>query len=261
MTNLEELDLYLPVCVNETFIDENNLKKTIINRMPCLNQFRFYIRSIITIHNQMNLSSTEDIQRRFIDFPNNKIISYIDHFPEARQGRYHIYSYPCFTPYYDDITNNFPGLLFTYVRVVLLFDEHPFEHDFFLRIQKSFPFIEKLSLINHKPQKYKQSYGSNNNQNLSLIKYSYLSDLDIINVHDDYIEQFLCHNRTYLQNNVLLYINYKCLERVTHNFTRDATQINCAKINELQLRGETKRSNSTLQEYFPHAKICYPFIF
>ena len=59
-------------------------------------------------------------------------------------------------PYYNDITNNFPGGLFEYVRVVSLFDEHPFEHEFFLRIQKSFPFMERLSVNNNKPQNRKR---------------------------------------------------------------------------------------------------------
>ncbi|CAF4195575.1 unnamed protein product [Rotaria sp. Silwood2] len=194
----------------------------------------------MVIHNEMNLPSTEYIQRSFIDFSNNNIISCVDYFPEAKQSQCHIYLYPSFMPYYGNITNNFPGGLFTY---------------------KSFPFIEQLSLINHKPQNRKQSSESNNNsQNLSVIEYSFLSELDIINVHDDYIEQFLFDTKTYFQNN-LLHINYKSLQRVTHNFTRDATLINCAKVNELQLCGETKRSNSALQQYFPYAKICYPIIF
>ncbi|CAF4520899.1 unnamed protein product, partial [Rotaria sp. Silwood2] len=152
--------------------------------------------------------------------------------------------------------NNFPGGLYTYVRVVLLLDERPFEHEFFLRIQKSFPFMEQLTLNNQKSQNRKQSYELNNdNRNLSVIQYSFLNVLDMVEVHDDYIEQFLFDSKTYLQNNVLLYINYKSLKRVTHNFTRDATRINCTKINELILFGKTERSNS-LQEYFPYAKIC-----
>ncbi|CAF3082595.1 unnamed protein product [Rotaria sp. Silwood2] len=259
MSNLEQLGLYIAIFVDETFIDGNNLKRNIINRMPRLNQFRFYIRSLMFIHNQVNLPSAEDIQRTFIDFPNNNIISYVNYFPEARRGRCHIYSYPSRMQYYSGIPNNFPGGLYTYVRVVLLLDERPFEHEFFLRIQKSFPFMEQLTLINHKSQNRKQSYELNNdNRNLSVIEYSFLNELDIVEVHDDYIEQFLFDTKTHLQNNVLLYINYESLKRVTHNFTRDATRINCTKINKLQLCGETKCSNFRLQEYFPHAKICYP---
>jgi len=36
--------------------------------------------------------------------------------------------------YYDNITNNFPGGLFKYVVEISLYDERPFEHEFFLRI-------------------------------------------------------------------------------------------------------------------------------
>ncbi|CAF3798504.1 unnamed protein product [Rotaria sordida] len=236
MSNLEQISLYIAIFVDETFIDGNNLKRNIINRMPRLNQFRFYIRSLMLIHNQVNLPSTEGSQCTFIDFSNNNIISNVNYFPEARKGRCHIYSYPSRMQYYSGITNNFPGGLYTYVRVVLLLDEHPFEHEFFLRIQKSFPFMEQLSLINHKSQNRKQSSELNNdNRNLSVIQYSFLNALDIVEVHDDYIEQFLFDTKTHLQNNVLLCINYKSLKRVTHNFTRDATRINCTKINELIL--------------------------
>ncbi|CAF2739142.1 unnamed protein product [Rotaria sp. Silwood2] len=259
MSNLEQLDLYVAIFIDTTFIDGNHLKKNIINRMSRLNQFKFYIRSFMHIRNQVNFPSTEDIQRTFIDFPNNNnIISYVDYFSEAKQSQCHIYSYPSFMPYYGNITNNFPGGLFKYVRVVSLFDEHPFEHEFFLLIQESFPFMEQLSVANYKSQNHKQSYESNNdNRNLSLIEYSFLGELVILNVHDDYIEQFLFNTKTYLQNNVLLHIKYESLKRVTHNFTREDTRINCAKINELKLYDKTKCSNSSLQEYFPYAKISY----
>jgi hypothetical protein len=34
--------------------------------------------------------------------------------------------------YYGVVTNDFPGGLFEYARMVSLFDERPFEHEFFL---------------------------------------------------------------------------------------------------------------------------------
>ncbi|CAF1520085.1 unnamed protein product, partial [Adineta steineri] len=84
------------------------------------------------------------------------------------------------TRYYTDISNSFPGGLFEHVRVVSLFDVRPFEHEFFLRIQKSFPFMEELSLDNCTAQNRKQSYRSNSdNRNLSLIKYK-IKALDIL---------------------------------------------------------------------------------
>ncbi|CAF3863619.1 unnamed protein product, partial [Rotaria sp. Silwood1] len=85
-------------------------------------------------------------------------------------------------------------------------------------------------------------------------------ELVIIDVHDDYIEQFLFDTKTYLQSNIILEVSYESLQRATHNFTRNATRINCTKINKLYLHGGSKSSNS-LQEYFPYAKICDPDIF
>ncbi|CAF1518188.1 unnamed protein product [Adineta steineri] len=236
MSNLEQLSLYLRISFRQTFIDGNDLKQNILNRMSRLNQFTFYICSSMIIHNQMILPSTEDIQRTFIHFPINPIVSYVDYFPEAKRCQCHIYSYPSPVDYYDEITNNFPGGLFTNVRHVSLFDEeHPFEHDFFVQIQKSFPFIERLGVFNHKPQNSKPSYQSNTNQSLDVIKYSFLNVLNIINAHDDYIEQFLFDTKTHFQNDIILYIKYECLERVTNNFTRDITRRNCAKIKTLRL--------------------------
>ncbi|CAF2981008.1 unnamed protein product [Rotaria sp. Silwood2] len=261
MSNLEELGLYLTVYVNETFIDGNHLKKNIINRMPRLNQFRFSINSIMCINNLIYFPSTEDIQQTFIDFP-NEIISYVEYLSEFREGRCHIYSYPSLMSYYGDITNNFPGGLFEYVRAVSLCDDAPFEHEFFIQIQKSFPFLEQLSLINHKSQNRKQSYELNNdNQNLSPIEYLFLNEINLFSAHDDYVEQFLLNTRTFLPNNVSLYINYKSLERVTHNFTRDATRINSTKINYLNLRAQNENFNLSLKEYFLHAKIFSSIMF
>ncbi|CAF1531691.1 unnamed protein product [Rotaria sordida] len=257
MSNLEVLGLCFMICPLQTIIDGNHLKRHIINRMLRLNQFTFYISSLISIDNEMNLPSREDIQRTFIDFTNSEIISYVDYFPEKKKARCHIYSYPSFMPYYSSITNNFPGGLFKYVRIVALYDEYPFEHEFFLRIVQSFPYMQELYVENHKSQNHKQSYeSSNDNQNLSVIEYCFLSDLRIMSVHDDYIKEFLFNTKASLPNNVTLRIKYESLQRVTHNFTRDATRINCAKIDRLDLYGESKRSNS-LQEYFPNADITF----
>ncbi|CAF4134240.1 unnamed protein product [Adineta steineri] len=148
--------------------------------MPRLNQFTFYIESFHHVRNGISLPSTEDIQKTFIDFPNNNIVSYVDVFPYIERNQCHIYSYPSLTRYYTDVSNSFPGGLFEHVRAVSLFDVRPFEHEFFLRIQKSFPFMEELSLDNCTAQNRKQSYRSNSdNRNLSLIKYK-IKALDIL---------------------------------------------------------------------------------
>ncbi|CAF1082880.1 unnamed protein product [Rotaria sordida] len=255
MTNLEKLGLYLTFYVKDTFIDGNHIKTNILSHMPQLNIFAFHIHSLMFINNQINLPSKEDIQETFIDFKHTKIISYVDYFLEKQIGQCHIYSYPSEMQYYQNITNHFPGGLYQYVRLISLYDEHPFEHEFFIQISQSFPFLESLTLINNQSQKYKQSYKSiNYDYNSSIVKYNHLITLDISKAHEDYIEEFLFNTKTYFHNNIFLDINYKSLERVTHNFTRDDTRINCAKINEIILVGEKTYSRS-LQDYFPTAII------
>ncbi|CAF2755815.1 unnamed protein product [Rotaria sp. Silwood2] len=255
MLNLEKLSLCLIVHGKNTFVDGNDLKKNIINNMSRLNKFLFNICSTIRIHNQINLPSKEDIQYTFKDFQNNHIISCVDHFFEAERSQCHIYSYPYTLNYYENITNNFPGGFFKFVSVISLFDERPFEHEFFLRIAQSFPFMKKLTLINMKPQYGKRNKKSeDDNQDLSIIEYLHLTMLDLIEAHEDYIEQFLIDTKTCLANNVFLAVLYQPLRRVTEKSIKNATRINCEKLRLLGVQGKY-RTPKYVKQYFPHTKI------
>lgn len=236
MINLEKLILYLVIECNETFIDGNNLKNNIINYMPLLHEFRFNIRSMIPFHSGMYLVSNDDIQRTFKNFPDYEVISSVDYFPHDRCGQCHIYSYPYTLTHYDNISNHFSGGLFNCVQIVTLFDEHPFEHEFFMRIAQAFPFLKDLTITNSKPQKYKQHSNLNDeNRDISIIVYSHLTELHFIQAHDDYVEQFLLDTKTCFLNDIYVSIHDDVLQRVTHNFTRDATQKNYSKIKTLHL--------------------------
>jgi hypothetical protein len=138
MSNLEKLDLSLVVWTNKTLVDGNNMKLNIINHMPLLNKFTFNIRSSTRFNNQFNLPSNEYIQQIFKDFKTKQIISSFDHFQKKEYSQCHIYSYPYQLKHYDNITNNFPGGIFECVRVVSLFDERPFEHEFFFKLLNHF---------------------------------------------------------------------------------------------------------------------------
>lgn len=230
MSNLEELSLDLTILDRKTFIDGNNLNN-IINDMTRLKIFTFNIHSNVYIKSQINLPSNEYIQNSFKEFQYKQLICYVDYFFETFNGQCRIYSYPYISNTYKNITNNFPGGLFQNVREISLFDEHPFEHQFFIQIAQSFPLIKKLSLSNKKPQKCKSI--DDNNQQLIVAKYPYLKDIELIQVHEDYIEQFLFNTKTYLPYNVKFFTDHQLLEKVTDNFRRDETRINCSKINYL----------------------------
>ncbi len=214
--------------------------------MPRLNKFTFDIGSLVRLDNPRNLPSNEDIKNTFKNF-NNIIISSVDCFSQPNLLYCHVYSYPYTWTFYHNITNDFPGGLFKCVRRISLRDERPFEHDFFLRIAQSFPFIKKLSLHNYEPQ-------TNNHLQWSIIKYHHLIEIDLVRTHEDYLEEFLNNTKMCLLNNVHLRVCYDSLKKVTDDFTRDATRINCSKIICLILFDYTLEL-SKLKDYFPHAKI------
>ena len=69
-------------------------------------------------------------------------------------------------------------------------------------------------------------------KNLRLLTFPILSNLNI-QVHIDYIEQFLCDSNTRLPCLNKIYISYEQLLNVTENFTRSTTRINCAKLKHI----------------------------
>ncbi|CAF1446202.1 unnamed protein product [Rotaria sordida] len=258
MSNLKRLDLYLIIDENK-FIDGNCLNNDIINHLPRLNHFIFNIQSRIYEYNQTDIRSNEDIQITFKTFPNHKVISCVDFFPEQNFARCHYYSYPYTMENYDKISNNFPGGLFKCVREISLFDERPFQHEFFIKISEAFPFLQKLTLENFQSQNKKSD---EDDQYLSIIEYSYLTELRLLDVHDDYIEQFLFHSKSVLPNNISLSVQYDFLKRVTNHFTREQTRINSAKIKHVFLAGPGQHHLSKdFYQYFPNLQsYCFSLI-
>jgi hypothetical protein len=88
-----------------------------------------------------------------------------------------------------------------------------FAYEFFLQIAQSFPFLVELTIINEKPQHTKRSRTSkHDNQNLSIIEYSHLTDSVLYKAHDDYIEQFLLDIKTYLPDDLDVFVTYPSLK-------------------------------------------------
>jgi hypothetical protein len=266
MSNLEKLDLCLIVCERKTFFDGNDFKINIINHLPRLNKFVFNIRSLSCFSNETNLPSNEDIQNTFIDFKDQQIIYCADYFPKEKKCRYDIYSYPYKLKYYYGITSNFPGGIFKCVRNVSLLDERPFEHEFFLRIAQSFPLMGKLTVNNQKRQLNKQFGKSNNeNQNLPIIKYPHLEELNLYQACMDYHEQFLVESKTSLPPGVCAFMVYKLVRKVTRNFRRKTTRNNCAKLNhvylhrKMEFQGYLENFSYKLVPLSEHVKDYFPY--
>ena len=178
-----------------------------------------------------DIRSNEEIQRTFEKFSNGEIISCVDYFPEENFGQCHCYTSPYRMVFYEFITNHFPGGLFPSVREISLFDERPYEHRFFLQLLKSFPSLRKLTISNLKSQNEKSS--SLDEKDLPMIEYSSLTEFYLLEIHDDYLEEFLLDCKSTIRNYLTVSVYYDCLSRVTNGFTRDETRINAAKIKDL----------------------------
>ncbi|CAF3046655.1 unnamed protein product [Rotaria socialis] len=109
MSNLETLNLSLSILVKQAFIDGYNLRNKIVNRMPRVNKFTFDIHPIMSIQNDIVIPSNEDIRNTFNDFQYTQSICYMDHFPDRKECRSHVYTYPSQMSYYQFISNQFPG--------------------------------------------------------------------------------------------------------------------------------------------------------
>jgi hypothetical protein len=254
MFNLEKLGLYIEIFRKQTFVDGNVLTTNIINHMPRLKNFSFNIYSRISLNNQIDLPSNEDIQQTFRNFKQSQVITSVNYFSIEEEGQCHVFSYPFTMKCYKKIGNNFPGGLFKCVREVSLYDECPFEHEFFLRIAQSFPLMEELKIVNKKPQNKKQfRWSKHGNKNLSIIKYLHLTHLVLHRAHEDYVEQFLNDTRTCLPSDIYLFIDYRSMKKVTHNFKRAATRINCSKANYIY-SDEFSRVPKHFEDYFLSTK-------
>jgi hypothetical protein len=125
--------------------------------------------------------------------------------------------------------------------------------------------MEELTIRNETRQINKQFRKS---KHLSIIKYPYLKQLDLIGSCIDYYEQFLFDTIKYLPFDVRVYMIYGLVKQVTHNFTRNRTRSNCAKINYANLSREMEfdrysddfsagkeQFREHIKDYFPRTQI------
>ena len=231
MLNLEELTLFLSIVRPKTiYIDGNHLYDEVLNYMPQLNKFVFSIYTstrIITDHNAFNFPSNDDIRNSFIKRGFQAIDVYVNNKLIDNKGKCHIYSLPYqFNEFYY-MNSCFQGGKFDKVRLLLMRDEHPFEHELFKIISRDFPFLQQLIIYNYDASTNKQDHSS------TLITFNHLYKLNLLSAHDDYAIQFLSDKITRLPCLTNLAIEYKALTTVTNNFTKAATRLNCAKIKSL----------------------------
>ncbi|CAF1364571.1 unnamed protein product [Rotaria sordida] len=230
MSNLEELTLFLKVIRTQLpYIDGTHLFNDILINMLLLNKFTFSINThVLDGDVKIDLPTNNDIQNSFIKIGYKQVDSYVDVNLSKIGAKCHVYSLPYEFDTFFGLTNSFRRGNFDKVRCLTMHDIHPFEHDYFKIISQDFPFLQKLTVINSEPQKNKQ-------HSSTLITFAQLNELYLMDVHIDYVEQFLFETNTRLPRLNYLTINYEPLAIVTNNFMNDAARFNCSQLRNIYI--------------------------
>ncbi len=251
MSNIEALNLHLTIDKQTTFIDGKHIHNEIIVHMPRLHTFNFYLCSFIRLNHLVDHLSKDDILQTFPKFICQQVDCMINY--RSYDVKYHAFSLPFMFDYFSFIDNTFPNIIFNHVTRLVVDDGIPFEHEFFMRITRSFPLLKLLQVLNLIPQSpISNKLSSNDNQLCStIIEYPYLTSLDLGFVHHDYIDQFLNDKKTHLPRLTKLTVDYYRLITVTRNFTNDRTRINCMKVKKLNLCRKISIHSEDFYAYFP----------
>jgi hypothetical protein len=218
--------------------------------MPRLQSFLFYFLTENVIDHDTDIRILKsDIQQSFINMKYEQVVSIVD--LEHGKVRCHSFSLPFKFRFLQRIGNNFPSIVFNSVTHLKLWDGKEFRHEFFVRLTRAFPFLQKLVVCNKTPTFIiRDGYKLRDKDWCSIIEYPHLISLDIENAFFHYIENFLNETKTRLPRLKELKIIYHELENVTQNFTRNETRRNCSKVNLLIVRDPMIYSKD-VYNYFP----------
>ncbi|CAF3328068.1 unnamed protein product [Rotaria sp. Silwood2] len=252
MTYLEKLTLYLSIKNRNTFIDSSHLQNEILLYMSCLHSFTFYIRTYDHAADLFRYVPRQDIQRITTNIGHQQYMANIINYISSHEAVCSIFSLPFTFDRTRAVGNIFPDIVFKYVTALVLHDIVPFNHEFFLRISRCFPLVQKLHVINLILESSCDinSFLSNDSQSCSIAKYPHLTRLDIMRGNINNIEEFLNETKTSVPCLTKLVIKYNELRIVTKNFTREETRHNCTKIRELLLFNMSIQTKD-YYHYFP----------
>ncbi|CAF4045948.1 unnamed protein product, partial [Rotaria sordida] len=192
MSNLEKLTLNIAVRRRTRVIDGTDIQHDIFDCMPQLHSFTFCICAYVEMVDLSYKLTSEDIQQTLTDIGQQHAVSMVSYVTK-KKAACSIFSLPFEFDYLEDLGNKYPNTVFSYVTYLLVRDTVPFEHEFFMRIARSFPSLKYLRIFNMKSQTLnsRMTFSSDNSQLYSIIEYPHLTILDVKYAHRDYVEQFL----------------------------------------------------------------------
>ncbi len=174
MSHVEELTLYIHILGESPFISGTYLDNEILIHMPQLHTFTFYFASENDIVDSVIHLSNTDIERTFADRGYQHMGCTVDYFASIRM-MCRVFSLSFKFARLKDITNNIPNIIFDSVTHLKLWDEDPFKHEFFVRLQRAFPFLKSLSIWNIQPPFFRcHEYHFRDKDWCSIVEYPHL---------------------------------------------------------------------------------------
>ncbi|CAF4135444.1 unnamed protein product [Rotaria sordida] len=251
MSNIEVLNLHLTIHHQTTFIDGKHIYNEIIVHMSRLHTFNFCFCTFIPLDHLVDHLFKDDILQTFPSIIYQQVDCMIEY--QDVDVKYHVFTLPFMFDYLAYIDNTFPNIIFNHVIRLVIEDEISLEHEFFMRIVRSFPLLKILHVINLMPQSpISNELDSNDNELYStIIKFPYLTTLNLQYAHRDYIEQFLNDKKTHLPHLTKLTVGYYELKTATRNFTNDRTRLNCMKVKQLNMSPKMSIHSEDFYAYFP----------
>ncbi|CAF0895814.1 unnamed protein product [Adineta steineri] len=156
MPYLEKLTLYLHIKGRNTVVDSTYIQHDILDSMPQLHSFTFYICTYVKAVDLSYKLSSEDIQQTLTNIRQQHATSIVNYIPYGINPSWFavcsIFSLPFQFDYLKHLGNKFPNIVFSYVTFLLVEDTNPFQHEFFIRIARSFPLLKYLHIDNREPQ-------------------------------------------------------------------------------------------------------------
>ncbi|CAF4895161.1 unnamed protein product [Rotaria sp. Silwood1] len=251
MSNIEQLNLLLIFENQTTFINGKHIYDEIIVHMSRLRIFNFCFCTFMLLCQSIDHLSKDDILETF----SNNIYQQVDCMIRYRDTaiKYHVFSLPFMFDYLPFIDNKFLNIIFNHVIRLEVDDGIPFEHEFFMRISLSFPSLKLLRVLNLKPQtSISSNLSSNDNQlHSTIIEFPYLTSLNLLSAHDDYVDQFLNDKKARLPCLTKLAVSDDKLRIVTKEFTNERTRLNCMKVKQLNLGHHRNIDSEDFRVYFP----------
>ncbi|CAM4974203.1 unnamed protein product [Rotaria socialis] len=255
MSCLEQLTLYVHVKGRNRVLDGTCVQRDILDYMPQLHSFTFYIGTYVDTIGLSYKLSNEDIRRTLTNIGQQHATSIVN-YVSTDKAACSIFSLPFAFDYLEHLGNVFPNIVFSYVTYLLVEDDDPFKHEFFIRIARSFPLLKYLRIFNIESAVLYDhtTFELGNSGSHSIVEYYHLTSLDVRYGHRDYVEQFLNETKTYAPCLTELGVVDIHLKTVTKNFTRDETRHNCVKIKRLFTLGSLDHSRDFCL-YFPSLQI------